>query len=189
MEITTSHHNVEPLTYDRKSELKAFESTKLGVKGLIDAGLMKVPRIFVHEQTRLQKHKYGGNDKSKFSIPVIDLQGIDKDASARRKVIDEVGFACEKWGFFQVVNHGIPLNVLDRMLEGVRAFHEGDPELKKRFYTRDNNSMVLFNTNFDLYQVSASTWRDTLTSIVAPRRPNPEELPPVYGYGNITTFS
>ncbi|RXI00057.1 hypothetical protein DVH24_030547 [Malus domestica] len=32
--------------YDQKSEVKAFDDTKEGVKGLVDAGITEVPRIF-----------------------------------------------------------------------------------------------------------------------------------------------
>nr|KAJ0218680.1 hypothetical protein LSAT_V11C300149650 [Lactuca sativa] len=34
------------LDYDRKAELIAFDETKSGVKGLVDAGITEVPRIF-----------------------------------------------------------------------------------------------------------------------------------------------
>ena len=34
--------------YDQNIELKAFDDSKLGVKGLVDAGLTKIPRIFIH---------------------------------------------------------------------------------------------------------------------------------------------
>ena len=36
--------------YDRLSELKAFDETKAGVKGLVDAGVTAVPAIFHHHQ-------------------------------------------------------------------------------------------------------------------------------------------
>ena len=32
-------------SYDRQSELKALDDTKAGVKGLVDAGVEKLPRI------------------------------------------------------------------------------------------------------------------------------------------------
>ncbi|KAM1380513.1 hypothetical protein ACFX2I_022231 [Malus domestica] len=32
--------------YDQKSEVKAFDETKEGVKGLVDEGITEVPRIF-----------------------------------------------------------------------------------------------------------------------------------------------
>ncbi|KAF3455729.1 hypothetical protein FNV43_RR00371 [Rhamnella rubrinervis] len=163
--------------YDRQSELKALDESKTGVKGLVDAGLVKIPRIFIHEQHRRNKYSRA---EAKSSIPLVDLRGIDEDANVRSRVIDQVRSACEKWGFFQVVNHGIPVNVLDEMLYGVRGFHEQDPEVKKQFYTRDfTNRKVIYNTNFDLYQAPSTQWRDTVTCVVAPQRPDPEELPAI----------
>lgn len=34
--------------YDRGTELRAFDETKAGVKGLVDAGFTKVPRMLIH---------------------------------------------------------------------------------------------------------------------------------------------
>ncbi|KAK9991859.1 hypothetical protein SO802_026844 [Lithocarpus litseifolius] len=42
--------------YDRNTELKAFEDSKAGVKGLVDVGLDKIPRIFIHEQHKLDEN-------------------------------------------------------------------------------------------------------------------------------------
>uniref|UniRef100_A0A6N2MR73 Uncharacterized protein n=1 Tax=Salix viminalis TaxID=40686 RepID=A0A6N2MR73_SALVM len=36
--------------YDRQSEFKAFDDTKAGVKGCVDAGVTKIPDVFIHEQ-------------------------------------------------------------------------------------------------------------------------------------------
>ncbi|XP_015887925.3 1-aminocyclopropane-1-carboxylate oxidase homolog 12-like [Ziziphus jujuba] len=164
--------------YDRERQLKALDETKAGVKGLADAGVEKLPGIFIHEQHRLNKYTVLESDSS---IPVIDLADIDESSSARRAVIEKVKYACENWGFFQVVNHGIPVSVLDKMIGDIRAFHEGDLEMKKEFYNREFlNKNVVYNTNFDLYQVSSSTnWRDTLNVVLAPRGPKPDDLPAV----------
>jgi hypothetical protein len=35
------------VNYDRFQELKAFDDSKAGVKGLVDASIAKLPRIFV----------------------------------------------------------------------------------------------------------------------------------------------
>ncbi|XP_015580950.2 1-aminocyclopropane-1-carboxylate oxidase homolog 1 [Ricinus communis] len=163
------------IKYDRKSELKTFDDTKAGVKGLVDAGVTKIPRIFIHD--KITDTPFEGNDKH--TIPIIDLKGIDKDPSLRREVIDKLREACEKWGFFQLINHGIPATVLDEMIDGMRRFHEQETEVKKHFFTRDETRKVIYNTNFDFYQAKAANWRDSLYCSMAPNPPNPEELPPV----------
>ena len=52
--------------YNRASELKAFDDSKAGVKGLVDSGVSTVP----------------GN--AQFNFPVIDLHGVDSDPFRRR---------------------------------------------------------------------------------------------------------
>ena len=80
--------------YDQNIELKAFDDSKLGVKGLVDAGLTKIPRIFIHPQHKL------GPLHSHSDVPVIDLQDIKSDANLHTKIIKEVQEACENWGIF-----------------------------------------------------------------------------------------
>uniref|UniRef100_A0A5B6ZAV7 Non-haem dioxygenase N-terminal domain-containing protein n=1 Tax=Davidia involucrata TaxID=16924 RepID=A0A5B6ZAV7_DAVIN len=188
--VTTTTGEVQAVAtmadYDRKTELKAFDDSKAGVKGLIDAGLTKIPQIFVHhDQNKL--HNNSGSGNTQFStIPIIDFQGIiNKDAALRRsesEIISKVGDACENWGFFQVVNHGIPESVMNEMIDGVRRFHEQDTEVKKQYYSRDVTRKFIYNSNFDLYQAPAANWRDTISCVVAPHPPDPQELPLVCRY-------
>ncbi|KAK3417357.1 hypothetical protein EUGRSUZ_H03102 [Eucalyptus grandis] len=94
-------------------------------------------------------------------------------------MIRQVGQACEDWGFFQVVNHGIGDGVLSRIIDGVRRFHEQESEVRKELYSRDESKKVLYNTNFDFYRAPVANWRDSLCCAMAPHPPNPEELPQV----------
>nr|AYC63495.1 2-oxoglutarate-dependent dioxygenase [Scoparia dulcis] len=166
------------LKYDRLSELKAFDDTKAGVKGLVDAGVTKIPRIFVHPPENLENIiKNAGNTKSSF--PVVDLDGIDEDTVKRKDIVKEITVASGTWGFFQVVNHGIPLSILEGTLNGVRRFHEQDTDIKKEYYTRDFTKKMVYNSNFDLYSSPAANWRDSFNCVMAPDPPKPEELPPV----------
>uniref|UniRef100_A0A2N9FEQ9 Fe2OG dioxygenase domain-containing protein n=1 Tax=Fagus sylvatica TaxID=28930 RepID=A0A2N9FEQ9_FAGSY len=41
------------LDYDREKELKAFDDTKAGVKGVVDSGIVKVPPMFVIQTNEL----------------------------------------------------------------------------------------------------------------------------------------
>eukprot|EP00250_Pteridium_aquilinum_P019066 c24276_g2_i1 orf=30-1277(+) len=61
-------------------------------------------------------------------IPVIDLALLQQDSpvdkAALKTLIAEVGRACQDWGFFQVINHGIPLMLIQNLKEGAKAFFE-----------------------------------------------------------------
>ena len=169
--------------YDRQSEVKAFDDTKAGVKGIVDSGVTNIPRIFIDQNINLENKSSYVN--SQFNVPIIDLQGISEDSTLRAEVIEQVQNACEKWGFFQVVNHGIPGSVLDEMIDGIRRFHEQDTEVKKEFYTRDTaGRKVLYLSNYDLYKSKAANWRDSLGCMMAPDSPDPAELPQVCRYLN-----
>ncbi|KAK3190305.1 hypothetical protein Dsin_029866 [Dipteronia sinensis] len=166
--------------YDRISELKAFDESKAGVKGLVDSGITKIPRIFIHEHDHQQLDQVTKSGDSKQSIPVIDLNDVNKDASSRTRIINQVKDACEKWGFFLVVNHGIPVTILDETIDGIRRFHEQDTDVKKKLYTRDYmTKKVLYNSNFDLFAAPAANWRDSLSCFMAPNPPDLEELPEI----------
>ncbi|EOY05987.1 2-oxoglutarate (2OG) and Fe(II)-dependent oxygenase superfamily protein [Theobroma cacao] len=163
--------------YDRTIELKAFDDTKAGVKGLVDAGIKEVPRIFQHPPDQSEKISVSG--VTQVRIPVIDLEGVKKDPGTRQEIVEKVRDASKTLGFFQVVNHGIPLSVLEEMKDGARRFFEQDLEVKKQFHTRDYTKRVAYNSNFDLYNSPAANWRDTVSSLMAPDPPMPEELPEV----------
>ncbi|KAK4706762.1 hypothetical protein R3W88_033671 [Solanum pinnatisectum] len=105
--------------YDKMSELKAFDDTKAGVKGLVDAGITKIPQIFIVPP--INSTNSLDTCETHFIFPVIDLESIDEmDLIKHKEIVDKVRDALETWGFFQVVNHGIPIFVLDEMLRGVR---------------------------------------------------------------------
>ncbi|XP_042490185.1 1-aminocyclopropane-1-carboxylate oxidase homolog 1-like [Macadamia integrifolia] len=167
-------------SYDRIKELREFDETKAGVKGLVDNGVDKVPRIFVHPPEALHDlpSHLGSTHRRRqthLTIPVIDL--LEATTSRRKEVVDKIQQASETWGFFQVVNHGIPQSVFEELLEGVRRFYEQDTEIKKQYYTRDLMGKVFYTSNFDLYSSPAANWRDTLYCIMGPQPLDPQELP------------
>ncbi|CAI0571240.1 unnamed protein product [Linum tenue] len=173
----------ESSDFDRDTALKAFDDTKAGVKGLVDAGIAKIPPIFLHSRPNAASvQSTPGHTESELPvIPTVDLQGVDGDPNLRRRVIWQVNDACRRWGFFQVINHGILSRPEMSMMEGVKGFHELETEVKKGFYTRDYSKTLTYNCNFDFYQSPAVNWRDTVSCVMAPRPPNPKELPQVCG--------
>ncbi|WVZ90377.1 LOW QUALITY PROTEIN: hypothetical protein U9M48_036684 [Paspalum notatum var. saurae] len=172
-------------SYDRLSELKAFDDTKAGVKGLVDAGITSVPAIFRHPHQQLSSSSCSSISTSTTTatrartIPAIDLSASEgPDARARWSSWSRRS-AAETAGFFHLVNHGVPRELLSDALSSVRRFHESPPEAKRPYYTRDLTRRVRFNSNFDLFQSPAANWRDTLFFAAAPDEPPlaEEELP------------
>ncbi|KAL5187059.1 Cell division cycle protein 48 [Glycine soja] len=129
-------------SYDRKSEIKAFDDSKTGVQGLVENGVTKVPLMFYCENSNLNDGITSASN-SKISIPIIDLTVIHDDPILRDHVVGKVRYACEKWGFFQVINHGIPTHVLDEMIKGTCRFHHQDAKARKEYYTRKFLYVVL----------------------------------------------
>ncbi|XVF62889.1 hypothetical protein PTKIN_Ptkin09bG0045000 [Pterospermum kingtungense] len=171
--VVTSTATVES-NYDRKSELLAIDRSKAGIKGLVDAGLAKLPRIFVHDHLNVEIKS--GPPEASLEIPVIDLGGVN-EPTRRAEIIDEIRNACQKWGFFQAVNHGILVTTLEEIIRGIRRFHEQEPESKEGLYSREESKKVTFNTKIDMSQALTAYWRDTLTCVMAPHPPAPEQLP------------
>ncbi|KAK2362860.1 1-aminocyclopropane-1-carboxylate oxidase protein [Trifolium repens] len=166
-------------TYDRISELKEFDESKVGVQGLIENGVTKVPQMFYCGNSNDLNDVSLSDSNSKLNIPIINLTGIHDDPVLRDEAVKKVLNACEKWGFFQVINHGIQIHVLDEMIKGICRFHQQDAEVRKEYYTRDLTKKVVYLSNFSLYQDQSAEWRDTLAFFCAPHPPKADELPPV----------
>ena len=68
------------------------------------------------------------------TLPVIDINQIDNLLT-----LAELDTACREWGFFQVVNHGIPRDVIDEMLTRSREFF-AQPVAQKREILRTQSN-------------------------------------------------
>ncbi|RZC51627.1 hypothetical protein C5167_020052 [Papaver somniferum] len=170
-----SSENYPSEAYDRMKELIAFDDTKAGVKGLIDAGIQNLPRIFHRPPADIIANE---KPRSQFKIPTIDLGGEKKyDGEHRKMIVEQIRDASEKWGFFQVVNHGFPQNVMDEMTEKFRLFNEQPTEVKAMYYGRYVSQKPVYFSNFDLFQAPAANWRDSFSCNMAPVLPNPEDFP------------
>ncbi|VVA16051.1 PREDICTED: 1-aminocyclopropane-1-carboxylate [Prunus dulcis] len=121
----------------------------------------------------------GQGSVSQLSIPTIDLKGIHNNSVLRTEIVEQIRDACEKWGFFQVQN-GIPAEILDRMLHGIREFHEQDSDLKKELCSKDAGNKEQYMSNNRFFKSSQGNSRDTFVCYMAPDPTKPaDELPSV----------
>ncbi|KAE9621543.1 putative deacetoxyvindoline 4-hydroxylase [Lupinus albus] len=163
---------------ERLHELQEFDATKVGVKGLVDEGVTKIPTLFHHQPDKYD-NKASSIGNKEHIIPVIDLADIGADPRTHQEIVCRIREASETWGFFQLVNHGIPVSVLEEMKNGVLRFFEQDNEVKKKLYTHDQMKTFIYNSNFDMYSSPALNWSDSFMCYLAPNAPKPEELPEV----------
>ncbi|CAI9761396.1 unnamed protein product [Fraxinus pennsylvanica] len=148
--------------YDWAKEVKEFDETKAGVKGLVDAGVAKIPQFFVHPPESLATP--GKTAKNvQLELPTIDFEGVETGGARRKEVVDQIRKAARMWGFFRIVNHCIPLHIMDAMLEAVKRFHEQPVEEKKPLYTADSRQRIISNDK------SVSVEHRVLAQSVGPR--------------------
>ncbi|KAL9251114.1 2-oxoglutarate-dependent dioxygenase 19-like protein [Drosera capensis] len=84
-------------------------------------------------------------------IPVIDLSLLTSGTPDQRtKLVRELGKACEEWGFFMVVNHGVTEDLLEALIENCVEFF-GLPLDEKLKYTSDCFlNPIHFATSYDV---------------------------------------
>ncbi|KAH0700166.1 hypothetical protein KY284_014381 [Solanum tuberosum] len=85
---------------------------------------------FIRDEEERPKVAY-----NKFSdeIPVISLQGIDDINGRRSEICEKIVNACEDWGVFQVIDHGVDAQLISEMTKLAKEFFELPPDEKLRF--------------------------------------------------------
>ncbi|KAK1577152.1 hypothetical protein Q3G72_019372 [Acer saccharum] len=85
------------------------------------------------------------------SIPIIDLKNYTGDGDNNNvpdsSLLEKISHACEEYGFFQIINHGIPEDLCNKMMDAIaKLFESMPPEERKQFFTTDHTKQVkLFN--------------------------------------------
>ncbi|KAH7282384.1 hypothetical protein KP509_35G028000 [Ceratopteris richardii] len=82
----------------------------------------------VPPEHRPSRHLATGSSESfARDIPVIDLASLGYE---RKSIVQQVGRACEEWGFFQVVNHGVPQTIVQGLKDEAKKFFDSPRGMK-----------------------------------------------------------
>lgn len=173
---TTPNSNLQD--QQRLKNLKDFDETKAGVKGLSDSGVTTIPDFFIHPSENLSNTLTKTSSKSTLSIPVIDLSHVNSDVH-KLKIVEEIREAAKTWGFFQVIDHGSPISVLEETITAIKSFHEQPSEVKAKYYVREEGRGVMYASNNDLYRSKAACWHDSLQVWMAPEAAPEEDIPEI----------
>ncbi|KAL1290403.1 hypothetical protein HN51_058863 [Arachis hypogaea] len=112
--------------------------------------MVEVDPIFV----QAAEHRPKASITTAEGIPLIDLSPINyqDDEEATRlpspspvsNIIEEIGRACKEWGFFQVINHKVPLEKRQRIEDAAKKFFGLSLEEKLKVRRDDRNVLGYF---------------------------------------------
>lgn len=102
------------------------------------------------------------------SIPIIDLsvdhniqEGITHDGPS--PLVDKISQACEEYGFFQIINHGVPQELCKRTLAAIADFFSLPPQERSQFFTTDYTKQVKIKNYYLKFegQENVTMWSET----------------------------
>ncbi|KAI3740621.1 hypothetical protein L2E82_31091 [Cichorium intybus] len=127
-----------------------------GVKGVSELNLKTLPELFIQPVERRLDMKKVLPDEL---IPVIDMSNSDDP-----EVIKMVCDAAEKWGFFQIINHGVPLSIIEDVKYATHKFFNLSTNEKKKYLSQNSPTKnVRFLTSFNPEVDKAYEWKDHLS--------------------------
>ncbi|KAI5405602.1 2-oxoglutarate-dependent dioxygenase 19 [Lathyrus oleraceus] len=110
-------------------------------------------------------------DELAASIPVIDFSLLTSDDSQiHAKAVHELAEACAEWGFFMLINHGVPESLMEELMKKSQEFHDLPVEEKKEFCDNgDPFSPIRHGTSFHPPAENVHYWRDFLKILTSPQ--------------------
>ncbi|KAL6190447.1 hypothetical protein ACLB2K_036844 [Fragaria x ananassa] len=110
------------------------------------------------------------------SIPIIDLNDTDTI-----NLVQKISQASEVCGFSQIINHGVPEELCNRMMTAYTQFFKLPAEEKAQYFTTDHTKQVkLFNYFLKIQgQEKVTMWSETFSHFWHPTNLLPEN-PPQY---------
>ncbi|KAF4388104.1 hypothetical protein F8388_014787 [Cannabis sativa] len=172
---------------DEVGEQRSLKYYQKGVKHLYESGITKVPHKYIlplEERPNIFTHKNHHNQpitstptpttttspkdtKNLIKLPVIDFSEL-MESSKRPQVLKSLENACQQYGFFQVVNHNIPKEVIREMMEVSTKFFELPHEERAKYMSSDMKAKVRYGTSFNQTKDKVFCWRDFLKLVCNP---------------------
>ncbi|XP_065855273.1 probable 2-oxoglutarate-dependent dioxygenase SLC1 [Euphorbia lathyris] len=133
-----------------------------GVKLLCEKGLNKLPKKYILpiQERPNSFQELCSKDKHNLELPIIDFAELQ--GSNRNQVLKSLSDACRQYGFFQLINHGIPNDVISGMLDASKRFFELPLEVRSKYMSADMKALVRYGTSFNQNKDKVFCWRDFL---------------------------
>ncbi|XP_042947662.1 2-oxoglutarate-dependent dioxygenase 19-like isoform X1 [Carya illinoinensis] len=104
------------------------------------------------------------------SIPTIDFSLLTSGTPEQRsKIVNDLGKACRDWGFFVVINHGVPESLMKVMIETCGEFFKLSEEEKQEYAGKDILDPIFYGTSINGAATQVLFWRDFIKFFVHPK--------------------
>ncbi|XP_034694431.1 protein DMR6-LIKE OXYGENASE 2-like [Vitis riparia] len=157
------------ITTESKQENDPLESHyQKGVKHLCENGISKVPNKYILPVSERPSSDNGVPNAAELNLnlPVIDFAELQ--GSNRSQVLKSIANACEEYGFFQLVNHGISSDIISSMIDASQRFFDLPMEERAKYMSADMCSPVRYGTSFNQTKDGVFCWRDFLKLMCHP---------------------
>ncbi|GLT97972.1 hypothetical protein SLE2022_155110 [Rubroshorea leprosula] len=136
------------------------------VKKLAESpGLTSIPPVYTFPSNPQDE----ASSESEETIPTIDFSLLtSSDPNQRSKMIQELGKACQEWGFFMVINHGVSEVMTKEIIDAVKEFFDLPEEEKQEFQEKHVLDPIRYGTSFNISVDKVLCWRDFLKVFVHP---------------------
>ncbi|XP_075497812.1 oxoglutarate-dependent flavonoid 7-O-demethylase 1-like isoform X4 [Primulina tabacum] len=111
-------------------------------------------------------------------VPVIDMHKLDGDSMVE---LGKLHDACQEWGFFQLINHGVISGVVENMKLEVQKFFGLPIEEKKRFY-QEIGDVEGYGQAFVVSEDQKLDWADMFYIVTSPTNLRKNHLIPKLPY-------
>ncbi|GAB4833538.1 hypothetical protein Ancab_031781 [Ancistrocladus abbreviatus] len=156
------------LTAENKEAGESESLYQQGVKQLCENGIEKLPHKYilpVSDRPNTRKGESCAKERN-LKLPIIDFSELQ--GPNRSQVLKSLSNACEQYGFFQLVNHGLSGDLAKSMTSVCRRFFELPFEERAKYMTADMKAPVRCGTSYNQTKDKVFCWRDFLKLICDP---------------------
>ncbi|KAG6554842.1 hypothetical protein Mapa_003425 [Marchantia paleacea] len=124
---------------------------------------IKIPEMYIRMN---QDERANLEFVQSVELPIVDFTGLD-DVNRRQVIVQQLDQAFKDWGFVQIINHGIPEKLMDRIVEMEKQIFEKSEEEMSSMYDAGSNASThptsgQFGTSFAPLVETVRDWRDVL---------------------------
>ncbi|XP_059448280.1 2-oxoglutarate-dependent dioxygenase 19-like [Corylus avellana] len=146
----------------------------ISIKALAESpGLTSIPPKYTF--TRSPNDEAVSDDPEE-SIPIIDFFLLTSGTPDQRsKTIHQLGKACQDWGFFMVINHGVPESLMKAMTDVCGEFFNLTEEEKREYGGKHVLDSIRCGTSINASVDKVLFWRDFVKFFVHPQFHSPSK--------------